>query len=56
MSLPFMKAKLAEIGDITAVTFAFDPCGNAFIATKSGIVFFDDECDEIKKADSIDDN
>lgn len=49
LNLQHIKAKLAEIGNPTAVPFAFDPCGNVFIAAGNKIYFFDDECDEITK-------
>lgn len=53
LTLPHMQAKLAEIGIATAVPFAFDPCGNVFIAAKNEIFFFDDECDIITKVTGI---
>lgn len=48
-----IQEKLAEIGVRSAVPFAFDPCGNVFIASKNEIYFFDDECDYITKVTPI---
>lgn len=49
LSLPHIRAKLAELGDARAVPFAFDPCGNVFIAAGNQVFLFDDECGRIEE-------
>lgn len=54
LTLPHIQEKLAKTGISSALPFAFDPCGNVFIASKNVIYFFDDECDYITKVTPID--
>ena len=53
LSLPHIQAKLAELGDAKAVPFAFDPCGNVFVATGNQVFLFDDECDRIEEVNAV---
>lgn len=53
LTLSHIKQKLSELGCENAVPFAFDPCGNVFVAAGNDIYFFDDECDIIEKVDAV---
>ena len=46
LTLPYFCEKLAELGS-KAFPFAFDPCGNVYIAAGKDVWFLDDECDEL---------
>ena len=53
LSLSHIRAKLAELGDTKAVPFAFDPCGNVFIAAGNQVFLFDDECERIEEVNAV---